>query len=106
MYPQQGVETVITKLGIRDFDQCRLGPEGDSQAGLLDHQPIIGSVADPKHVFVTETKLLTRLDQRLALDHGIDDRVADLAGGSRQIAGRGPEESLRPERISSEVVAP
>ena len=69
----------MLELGIGDFGQRRLGAIGNAQARFLDHQPVVGAVADGEHVLRRKPELLPRLDQRVALGHGVDDRIADLA---------------------------
>ena len=40
----------MSKLGIGDFDERGLGPEGDAEARFLDHQLVVGAIADGKDV--------------------------------------------------------
>ena len=44
--PQQGVEPVMVEPRIGDFGERRLGAEGDAQPRFLDHQSVVGAVAD------------------------------------------------------------
>ena len=69
----------MLELGIGDLDQRGLGAEGDAEPSLLDHQLVVGAVADRQNIVGAQAELVAGLDQGIALGHGIDDRVADFA---------------------------
>src|SRR5438309_11728845 len=83
--PQQSIQPVMAKLTVGNFDKRGLGAEGDAETRLLNHQAVVGAVADAKDAAMPQAQLLAGFDERLALGHRIDDGVADLA---RQLAAR------------------
>src|SRR4051794_39582269 len=85
----------MAKLAVGDLDQRGLGAESNPEAGLLDHQLVIGAIADGEHVVRFEAELLAHLDKGVPLGHGIDDRVANLA---RQLAA-GKHQAVGPHTI-------
>ena len=48
--PQQGIEAVVVEPGVGDFGQRGLGAIGDPEPRFLDHQPVVGAVADREHI--------------------------------------------------------
>ena len=69
----------MLKLGVSDFDECRPGPYGNTEASFLDHQLVIGTVPDREHIGMAESEFFTRIYQRVALRSRIDDGVADFS---------------------------
>ena len=41
---------MVLEFGVGDFDQRGLRLKGNSEPRLLDHQSIVGTVADREHV--------------------------------------------------------
>lgn len=70
---------MILKLGVGHFDERLLGSKSDPETRFLDHQPVIRAIADREDVTLPKTELLTRLYQRVAFRHRVDDRVTNLA---------------------------
>src|SRR5260221_12448946 len=82
---------MMPKLAVGDVNRLALAAEGDSQPLFLDHQLVVGRVADRQDVTWSEAKLFAALDQRIALGDRVEDRVpdltAELAPGKDQAVG-------------------
>ena len=48
--PKQGVESVMIEARIRDFRERGLGAISDTEAGFLNHQPVVGAVTDREDI--------------------------------------------------------
>src|SRR5690348_6876871 len=84
----------MLELGVGDFDQRRLGPYGDTETRLLDHQSVVRAVADGENVLRCEVELVARLDQGVALGHRIHNGVTHLA--AELATGKDETVSLHP----------
>ena len=73
-------QIVMIEGGRRLRPHQRFGVNGDAKAGNAHHLEIVGAIADGQSLGGSNAVLLSKLQQHLGLDAGIDDAPAHLAG--------------------------
>ena len=71
---------MVVEPGIGDLGQSRLGTIGYPKASLLNHQSVVGAIADGENVLPLKAPLLPHFDERVGTPLGIDDVVRGLFG--------------------------
>jgi len=66
--------------GVGRLGEHRLGPEGDAEAGGLDHEPVIGAVAEAEGCLAGEAEPVAQRFERPALVAAVDEGRDEPAG--------------------------
>ena len=71
---------MVAEFRVGDFGQRRFPPEGDTKPRLLDHQPVVGAIADGHDVIGAEPEFVADFDERIALTLGVEHRSEGKVG--------------------------